>query len=649
MKRWLIGVVCWSCASFAQQGEMDSLVRALTASPHDTTRLRLLTELAYKHYPYVNPEKGLESAEEAIRLAKTVGTQAQLGYAYRAKGINHWALSEYASALELYSLAQAEYHGAADEEGVADTYNNIGVVYYSMASYPKALEYYLMAMSIYERRRSKRLANTLTNIGIIHKNLSEPARALEYYRRALYLYEAAENHRGVALTLANMGNAYDDLDSMAQALDHHRRAARINQSTGNVKGWANNLNSIGIIYSGAGDYAQGLHHLRHSLHLYEDMGEKNSMAVALMEIGKIYMQAPEGFLRERGMTSSTRYSAAHAYTAQALQLAEEIGARDRQATAWEYLSTIYERERDYAKALDAYRRSITLRDSVASDRTRADLTMRTMQFEFDKKEALLRADHQREQELAFEKLKQQRMQNNSILGGTALLLLAGVTTFVLYKRRKEAEFRTQVAETEMKALRAQMNPHFIFNSLNSINDYIAKHDTVSADYYLTKFARLMRLTLENSEKREVTLADDLHALELYMQLESMRLNRKFAYEICVADDINREETLVPPLLLQPFVENSIWHGIAPKHGEGRISIRIQSEDGMIRCTVEDNGVGRSQASTRAVSSRQSLGIKLTKARIDILNRSRQTNAEVRITDLGGGTRVEMRLPFVAAG
>jgi LytS/YehU family sensor histidine kinase len=287
---------------------------------------------------------------------------------------------------------------------------------------------------------------------------------------------------------------------------------------------------------------------------------------------------------------------------------------------------------------------------------KSDIARRTLQFEFDKKEALLKADYQREQELAFEKLKQQRIQNNSVMGGTALLLIAAVTTFLLYKKRadaeqqrKEADLRARVTETEMKALRSQMNPHFIFNSLNSISDYITKHDTAAADYYLTNFAKLMRLILENSEKREVPLSDDLKALELYMQLEAMRLNKTFVYDIKVDETLDQDNTLVPPLLLQPFVENSIWHGLAGKQGEGRILIQIQKENGMIRCTVEDNGVGRHRAPpSPAVDGKHSFGIKITKARIEILNQIKQANATVELTDLPEGTRVEVTLPFAAA-
>lgn len=650
MRRILLLAGLCARLSFAQHTEFDSLSNALKNAPNDTTRLNVLTDLAYKHYPYTDPVQGLKAADEAIILARKISNPIMLAYAYRSKGINYWAQSEYTPALELYALALRQYEAAQNREGIADTYNNMGVVHSYVADYRKALDYYLKALPIYEESGNRKLANIFTNIGIVHKNLAEPAKALDYYKRALKVYEEQGNSRGIANALANIGNAYDDLDSTVQALEFHRRALTINQANGNVKGVANGLNSIGTIYNRVADYARALEFLQRSLHLYEQLGEKNSMCVALMELSRLYRKAPTGFLLERGVEPSMRYAASLAYTKRALHLATEIGSLNRQAFAWEELSNVYEAQRDYPKALDAFKKAVALRDSSASAESKADIAAKTMQFEFEKREALLKADHQKEQEVAFEKLKQQRIQNNSVMGGAALILVAGVTTFLLYRKRREAEFRTKVTETEMKALRSQMNPHFIFNSLNSISDYIAKHDIKMADYYLTKFAKLMRLILEHSEKKEVPLADDLKALELYMQLEAMRLNNKFVYEVHVDEAIDTETTLVPPLLLQPFVENSIWHGIAPKKGNGKIDIRIERRNGTINCVVQDDGVGRRRDESVSSDGKQhSMGIKITKARIDILNQIKQADATVELSDLAQGTKVEVKLPLVVRG
>ena len=247
-----------------------------------------------------------------------------------------------------------------------------------------------------------------------------------------------------------------------------------------------------------------------------------------------------------------------------------------------------------------------------------------MQYQADKKAAVLKAENEA-------RISQQRITRNAIIAGSIILLLGGMISFLFYKRKRdavtrqnEAELKAEISETEMKALRSQMNPHFIFNSLNSISDYISKNNTAIADEYLTKFAKLMRLVLENSEQKEVPLASDLNALELYMQLEALRMKNKFTYEIIVDETIDQENTLVPPLILQPFVENSIWHGIAKKEGPGKIIVLIKKEGSMINCIVEDNGIGRPEikdvTALKDSTGRRSLGMKITKERIDILNK-----------------------------
>ncbi len=178
-----------------------------------------------------------------------------------------------------------------------------------------------------------------------------------------------------------------------------------------------------------------------------------------------------------------------------------------------------------------------------------------------------------------------------------MLLIYWLVKNRIKKIKKEEERKTSLhkvmAEAEMKALRAQMNPHFIFNSLNSIQKYIWENKQEDASEYLTKFARLMRSVLLNSGAKLVTLESELTALKLYVELEHRRSNNKFDYEIHVSDSLDDTTILVPPLVLQPYVENAIWHGLLPKEGRGFLRIDIQPHGShYLQYTVEDNGVGR---------------------------------------------------------
>ncbi|MBJ7882804.1 tetratricopeptide repeat protein [Gelidibacter salicanalis] len=292
-------------------------------------------------------------------------------------------------------------------------------------------------------------------------------------------------------------------------------------------------------------------------------------------LGKNYLN-----LVDNQLPKEKRYEKANSHFKEALQLAVHVGSLEDQNVALENLAMTYFQIGNYKEAFEAKNRSIVLQDSIRSSEIREEITRLEMQYEFDKKAALTKAEHEKEQLQVEAELQRQRfIKNGSILGGGTLLLVTFAGVF-LYKRRRDAiterqksQFDTVVAETELKALRAQMNPHFIFNSLNSIGDYYARNDKDSANKYLSEFAKLMRLTLENSEKKEIPLIEDVNLLKLYLEVESKRMVDKFSYEIKLDPALDPENVLVPPLILQPFIENSIWHGIAKKTGKRPYSDR----------------------------------------------------------------------------
>jgi ligand-binding sensor domain-containing protein len=182
--------------------------------------------------------------------------------------------------------------------------------------------------------------------------------------------------------------------------------------------------------------------------------------------------------------------------------------------------------------------------------------------------------------------------------------------------RHEANLKQKLAESEMSALRSQMNPHFIFNTLNSINSYILERKGDEASEYLTDFSRLMRIVLENSRKKLVSLDEELKALKLYIELESKRLEGSFDYRISTSPQVDTANTQLPPLVIQPFVENAIWHGLKSKKGSGLIEIIIGKEDGALHISIADDGVGRKQAArSQKVSGNASFGIQATSERL----------------------------------
>ena len=222
-------------------------------------------------------------------------------------------------------------------------------------------------------------------------------------------------------------------------------------------------------------------------------------------------------------------------------------------------------------------------------------------------------------------------------------------------KQVQIEFEQKIAETEMTALRAQMNPHFIFNCLNSIKLYTLENDSQTASEYLTIFSQLIRLVLENSHSEKVTLFKELETLRLYIELEAMRFKHKVQYEINVDKAIDQQFTEIPPLLLQPYVENAIWHGLMHKKDGGKIIIDVvQISDHLLHIEISDNGVGRELAGaykSKSATRQKSFGLKMTSERIEIINQLYDMLAEVKIIDLkddmnnARGTKVTITIPI----
>ncbi|MCX6205791.1 MAG: histidine kinase [Bacteroidetes bacterium] len=216
-------------------------------------------------------------------------------------------------------------------------------------------------------------------------------------------------------------------------------------------------------------------------------------------------------------------------------------------------------------------------------------------------------------------------------------------------------FEHKIAETEMIALRAQMNPHFIFNCLNSIKLYTLENDSLTASEYLTKFSQLIRLVLENSRSEKVTLQKELETLKLYIELEAMRFKDKVKYKINVLPHIDQQYIEIPPLLLQPYVENAIWHGLMHKPEGGNISIDIsQPTEFLLHIEISDDGIGREMArvhKSKSATRQKSFGLKMTSERLDAINHIYQTKTEVKIDDLtdedgnATGTKVIIEIPL----
>lgn len=217
-----------------------------------------------------------------------------------------------------------------------------------------------------------------------------------------------------------------------------------------------------------------------------------------------------------------------------------------------------------------------------------------------------------------------------------LLLTYGIYRYRLQQAREKSNLKRKLAEMENIALRAQMNPHFLFNSLNSVNYYIQNNEPAKASQYLKKFSKLVRIVLNNSRKNTITLDDELEALKLYLEFEELRFNQHFSYQIQIWQNIHPIDIVIPPLLLQPYVENAIWHGIMQNEKGGVLNISIMGNDDVITFVIEDNGIGREKAGelkSKSALKHKSHGMDITQERIRLFNASHPQSISAEIIDL----------------
>jgi hypothetical protein len=268
-----------------------------------------------------------------------------------------------------------------------------------------------------------------------------------------------------------------------------------------------------------------------------------------------------------------------------------------------------------------------------------------------------------QEKLLIEKeMIQQKFSNKIMISGFIILLLFIILGFNNYRinthRKNDKEkyqLQNQLIQMKLEALRSQMNPHFIFNALNSINRYIIRNNKETASEYLIKFSKLIRSILENSKLKEIPLEKEIEAIQLYVDLELLRFDNKFDFQVRIDESINRENTQIPPLILQPFVENAIWHGLMKKKGRGQITIDIKAKNSdILFVAIEDNGVGRESANEQNTvlhEKGKSFGMQITADRINALNKK---DNNIKIVDLydsekkAAGTRVEFELSTQAA-
>jgi tetratricopeptide (TPR) repeat protein len=630
-------------------------------------------------------EKAYESYLLALSLARTAGHISgevlilnNLGSTYQSQGIYDKALQYYQQSLdislkELKQKAQSNHKNAErDSLAVMSLYNNMGSVYFEKGFYDKAMQYYRKALEMRSDDNLRMKSKILNNLALIYEKEKQYQNALAYHKEALALREKLGDLKEIAQSYNNIAIIYKEIDQDSLARELFDQALRIRTQIGDQKGLSSTLNNIGTLYEKKRLYDEALSFYNKSLKIRREDNDQEGQVSSLKNISLLY--------QKKGDVVKSNEIAKNA-----LAMAEKIGAMTHIEGLNEILyvnAKISGKEEEALKYLENYTQT---KDSIFNVEKAKTIAQLQILYETERKEQLIKELRQQNE---IQQLQAERTRSYFVAIGLGLLSMALVVIFTFMRsnlRKKAAllelrlqnlEMGQELAQAELKAIKSQMNPHFIFNALNSIQSFIFLDDKRKASIYLSKFAQLMRLVLEMSDAKSVSLKDELTALRLYLDFENMRLNGELKYAIHLDEKVSEHHLHIPPMIIQPYVENAIKHGLLHKKtGEKKLEIlfRLSEDQTCLEVFISDNGIGRERAAQIKAQSKnqhKSFATQANQKRLLILGelaaqnakKARQTDKNrkpmdkkiedfVKIIDLRDayqnpmGTRVELRLPI----
>ena len=613
-------------------------------------------------------ERALEIYEETGEFAGQGRANYGLAYVFSFR-------SDFVTSEKYGQQALECFEKAGDHRGMINSLNVLAYLARQEKDLRKAKGYIERAIAAArEVRDTLPLADAMNNLGNVYKEMALISQAIDSYFEALRLWELKNDTAGMSLAYGSIGLAYFYQKNYSKALEYSLKHLSLSEKRGDLWEMAKMCNNIAQIYNSRSVFDSALIYNRMSLYLHRtinlESGEADAcinIASTLLHLGQRdsalwYSEKAIAIAVENGITvppsyyitlgnveqSRGNYSRAAENALRARSIAREREMPLVISDAALLLSEIYDRTGRDDLAYRFLREHMQLKDSISNDQFLQQVTRMEIQYDFDKKQDA--AEHARMQErlISENKIKQQRI----YLGGLALLLIIVAVFSLLYLRHAQLRAKYSQIDLEQRLLRAQMNPHFISNSLCAIQELIMAEKPQKANTFLTKIARLMRNILENSREEFVPLEKELETLKLYMDVQQLRFDNGFVYDINVDISIDPENVSVPPMFAQPCVENAIEHGLLPGKEGGRIGVRYSLRDGLMMLEVTDNGIGREKAAVKIPSmKKESISTRLTEKRLEHFRKVlKEKQISYEIIDLfeegiASGTKVVMLLPW----
>ncbi len=623
----------------------------------------------------------------------------QLGIAYKSLGKNLICQTKFDEAISKLEKSSAFFEKAGKKAEYAKVLNNLAVVQRNKGNFNEALllceeqikiasiikndtikaSAYAIKSGIYSNKalidstaiyaeKALKLAKAnnlktlvwqmIMSLGAASQANEDFNEAIEYYKEIEPQLEATNNYRYLGMLYNNLAGSYMGLKQFDKAIATFNKNLTLSIKNNHQHYTVASNSGLAHVYSDMDNYPKSNEYYFKTLEGAQELGTANIIVDALSNLANNFYQ-------------EKKYDSAIEYGNKAISYAKEKGFIKKEIETYNYMFQTYKAMGNATKALE-YLELYTKKDNerLAQEKSNKILELQTA-FEVDKKE-LLAQNALKEKAIAEEKSKQNR---NYLIGAICIAILILFSSLMLYGKnnaKKKAELislelketqkrlalEKQYRHSELKALKAQMDPHFIFNALNSIQEYIILNQKKLASDYLGKFADLIRKYLNYSDKRAITLNEEIDCLQMYLELEAIRFEDKLEYKVIVDKNVNTEEILIPTMLIQPYVENALKHGLLHKKDDRKLAVTFHSsEDKILICTIEDNGIGRRKAeelnAKRSILHR-SFAAKATESRLNLLNYGREKEIGVVYDDLYDnsknaiGTKVIISIPYTTA-
>lgn len=619
-------------------GYHQDSTRQETSRLSDNERLELLARLARQNSSKQSVKPARMYIEEALDLAKRKNLQVPYNIYWANAEILFSQKDMFAALQEIEKTCQVLGNSTKDKETAEALSFKARILLYT-GSFDKAINLYYEVIKLAEKKQLKNIIpECYRGLADVYNTVGKPAEEKEAVLKLIETAKQDSDKEYLSRGYFRLGQISMEVDSnYALSTKYYKNALKIRELRGDSSVFPSILNRISWNYYLSHQLDTALRYYLKTLEVSLILKNYPTVANAYGNMGTIYRDKKE-------------YSRALEYYGKSNAYA--LIVKDWFELSWtnKDMSEMFRQNGDYRKAYECCVLYKNYSDSLSLQKYSVGLADARMRYETDSKARAL--------EMMNLKVSQQRY---FITALSVFILLAMIIGFLLFRqsrlnaKRQISEMNRRISEITQANLRQQMNPHFIFNTLNSIQYYMYQHDKLAVNNYLTKFSSLMRKTLENSQHTAIPLQDELDALELYLELESLRFKEKFDYSIQVDEEIDRLLYKIPTMLLQPYVENAIGHGLINMDGKGKLTISIQLKEDYLCFTVEDNGVGREEA-MRIKQGREKhhppLGTKIAESRMQMANAFYGTRMKVEYTDLkdengqARGTRVEIQIPVM---